>query len=181
MAKSGSISRWLAAAAAFTLVACGNGGGTRAQSASGGSPQIARIGQAAPDWKEPMAPTGTLALSSLRGHPVYLNFFATWCPPCNDEAPAIDALQRKYASRGLDVVGVDVMENAGKAAQFRREHHLSYPAVVDDGTLRDQYRINGLPVHVFIDRGGIVRAIEVGQLSPDEMRTYVLDILGPKT
>jgi thiol-disulfide isomerase/thioredoxin len=108
---------------------------------------------------------------------VYLNFFATWCPPCNEEAPAINALQRQYAASGLQVVGVDVLENAKKAAQFRREHQLLYPAVVDEGTLRDQYNVNGLPVHVFIDRQGIVRKIVVGELSAADMRTDVERIL----
>jgi thiol-disulfide isomerase/thioredoxin len=114
-----------------------------------------------------------LSLASLRGKPVYLNFFATWCPPCVQEAPSIDALSRDFASAGLRVVGIDVLENARKAALFRTQHHLSYPVVVDTGTLRSQYEINGLPVHVFIDRGGVVRKIVVGELSPAAMRENV--------
>jgi thiol-disulfide isomerase/thioredoxin len=113
----------------------------------------------------------------LRGKAIYLNFFATWCPPCNEEAPQIDALARSYAARGLQVVGVDVLENARKATAFRVQHHLSYPVVVDSGTLRGQYEINGLPVHVFIDRGGIVRKIVVGELSPAAMRADVESVL----
>ena len=97
---------------------------------------------------------------------MYLNFFATWCPPCNEEAPSIEALAHEYGPLGLQVVGVDVLENARKAASFRNAHHLSYPIVVDDGTLRDQYSVNGLPVHVFIDRNGTLRKIVVGELSP---------------
>jgi thiol-disulfide isomerase/thioredoxin len=106
----------------------------------------------------------------LRGKAVYLNFFATWCPPCNEEAPQIEALARTFAARGLQVVGVDVLENAGKAGAFRARHRLTYPIVVDSGTLRDQYEVNGLPVHVFIDRAGVVRKIVVGELSPSAMR-----------
>lgn len=116
-------------------------------------------------------------MAALRGKAVYLNFFATWCPPCNEEAPTLDALQRQYGPRGFTVIGVDVLENARKAQEFRAQHHLSYPAVVDDGTLRDQYDINGLPVHVFIDRSGVVRTIAVGELSAAEMRTDVLKLL----
>jgi len=109
----------------------------------------------------------------LHGKAIYLNFFASWCPPCNEEAPAIDALARTYGARGLEVVGVDVLENARKAAAFRSQHHLAYPVVVDSGALRDQYEVNGLPVHVFIDRSGIVRKIVVGELSPAAMRSNV--------
>ena len=137
----------------------------------------AAVGRAAPDWSEPIAPSGSLSLASLRGKAVYLNFFATWCPPCNEEAPAVNQLQKQFASKGLQVVGIDVLENEAKADRFRTDHHLVYPAVVDDGTLRDQYNINGLPVHVFIDRQGIVRNIVVGELAPAEIRADVIKLL----
>jgi cytochrome c biogenesis protein CcmG, thiol:disulfide interchange protein DsbE len=113
----------------------------------------------------------------MHGKAIYLNFFATWCPPCNEEAPAIDALAREYGSRGLQVVGVDVLENARKAGSFRSEHHLGYPVVVDSGTLRNQYNVNGLPVHVFIDRSGIVQKIVVGELSAAAMRENIERVL----
>lgn len=79
--------------------------------------------------------------------------------------------------RGLRVVGVDVLESARKAAVFRSEHDLSYPVVIDTGPLRNQYEINGLPVHVFIDRGGVVRKIVVGELSPASMRANIEAVL----
>jgi thiol-disulfide isomerase/thioredoxin len=138
---------------------------------STGSAKVARVGEPAPPWTEPSLPGPTLSLAALHGKAVYLNFFASWCPPCNAEAPAIDAISRDYTARGLQVVGVDVLENARKAAGFRQEHHLTYPVVVDGGTLRDQYAVNGLPVHVFIDRLGIVRRIVVGEMSPADMRS----------
>lgn len=141
------------------------------------SDTVARVGEPAPPFHEAVQPGGTVTLASLRGKVVYLNFFATWCPPCNDEAASIEGLQQRYGSRGLQVVGVDVLENAQKAALFRQEHRLTYPAIVDDGTLRDQYDVNGLPVHVFIDRAGVVRRIVVGQMQPDEMQTEVLQLL----
>jgi cytochrome c biogenesis protein CcmG, thiol:disulfide interchange protein DsbE len=160
------------------LAGCGGGSGSHngaAQDAQ--APQVAHIGSPAPDWSEPEAGGGTLALSSLKGKAVYLNFFASWCPPCNEEAPAINALQKKYGPRGLQVVGVDVLENEASAEKFRNEHRLLYPALVDSGTLRDQYDINGLPVHVFIDRSGVVKNIVVGELSPAEMDENVQRII----
>ena len=63
--------------------------------------------------------------------------------------------------------------SASKAAAFRSGHHLSYPVVVDGGALRNQYEVNGLPVHVFIDRNGVVLKIVVGELSPAMMRANV--------
>jgi cytochrome c biogenesis protein CcmG, thiol:disulfide interchange protein DsbE len=161
----------LAVAAACALAACEHVSSTDSAASS------ARVGRPAPSWSEPSLPGPTLSLASLHGKAIYLNFFATWCPPCNEEAPAIDSLARAYAGRGLQVVGVDVLENARKASAFRTEHRLVYPVVVDSGTLRDQYQVNGLPVHVFIDRGGIVRKIVVGELSPAAMRTNVERVL----
>jgi len=159
-------------AVALLAAACGH-----ASSSDSSAPQTARVGAPAPGWSEPSLPGPTLSLHSLRGKAIYLNFFATWCPPCNEEAPAIDAIARTYAARGLAVVGVDVLENARKAASFRSEHRLVYPVVVDSGVLRDQYQVNGLPVHVFIDRNGVVAKIVVGELSPADMRTNVERIL----
>ena len=72
---------------------------------------------------------------------------------------------------------MDVLENASAAQKFRDEHKLAYPALADSGTLRDEYNINGLPVHVFIDRAGIVKNIVVGELSPSEMDENVQRIL----
>jgi cytochrome c biogenesis protein CcmG/thiol:disulfide interchange protein DsbE len=165
---------FLAVAAACALAGCGRGNGA-ASSAS--APQTARAGRPAPSWSEPSIPGPTLSLASLHGKAIYLNFFATWCPPCVEEAPSIDALARSYGARGLQVVGVDVLENARKAAAFRSAHHLGYPIVVDSGVLRNQYNVNGLPVHVFIDRSGVVQKIVVGELSPDAMRSNVERIL----
>jgi thiol-disulfide isomerase/thioredoxin len=164
---------WLTVAAVCMASGCGHAGAGN----STGAAQVARVGHPAPAWSEPSLPGPTLSSASLHGKAVYLNFFATWCPPCNAEAPSIDALARRYGSRGLQVVGVDVLEDSRKAAAFRDEHHLGYPVVVDSGALRDEYRVNGLPVHVFIDRNGIVQQIVVGELSPQDMRADVAHLL----
>jgi peroxiredoxin len=167
-----------AACALAVLVACAGGSKSAGNAAAqSDQPQTAGIGSPAPNFTEPKAGGGTLELASLKGKAVYLNFFATWCPPCNEEAPAINALQKKYAAQGLQVVGVDVLENAAAAQKFRDEHQLIYPALADSGTLRDEYNINGLPVHAFIDRTGIIRNIVVGELTPAEMEENIQRIL----
>lgn len=159
-----------ALALAFALAACAHGSGT---AASASQADKARVGQAAPPWSEATVGGPALSLASLHGKAIYLNFFATWCPPCNEEAPSINDLARKYGPRGLAVVGVDVMESPNKAAEFRTAHKLIYPVIADGGVLRDQYNVNGLPVHVFIDRNGVVQKIVVGELSPQDMRADV--------
>lgn len=157
--------------AALVLSACST------HAAGPGASSLARVGQPAPNWTQPTASGDKLSFASLRGKPVYLNFFATWCPPCNEEAPDVNALQKQYAARGLQTVGVDELEDAKKAKQFVRKYGLVYPAIVDDGTLQNQYSINGLPVHVFIDRRGIIKKIKVGEMSKSEIAASIKAIL----
>lgn len=142
-----------------------------------GASSVARVGQLAPQWTQKTSSGDSLSLASLRGKPVYLNFFATWCPPCNEEAPDVNALQKQYAAKGLQTVGVDELENAKKAQQFVKKFGLVYPAIVDDGTLQNQYSVNGLPVHVFIDRKGIVKKIVVGEMSKSAINSALKTIL----
>lgn len=153
---------FLAASAAMLLANC---------SASGGP---ARPGAPAPGFTARTSSGAELSLSSYRGKAVYLNFFATWCPPCNAEAPEINALQKKYASRGLQVIGVDELEGASSARRFVQKYGLVYPAVVDDnGALGTPYLVNGLPVHVFITRAGIVKNIVVGEMSAAQIERSI--------
>lgn len=163
--------------AALVLAATACSGNSSGGSKSGTN-ATAQVGQAAPDWSDPLVVgSGSLTMAQLRGRPVFMDFFATWCPPCNAEAPMVNAAYKMYGPQGLQVIGVDVQENAQKAKQFVDQHQLTYPAVVDSGTLSDQYRINGMPVGVFIDKTGVVRKIEVGQLSPEQLNADIKSIL----
>jgi cytochrome c biogenesis protein CcmG/thiol:disulfide interchange protein DsbE len=166
--RPGSLTRPVAVVMLLALTNCA------ASTQAAGPPSK---GRPAPQWTEPTSTGGQLSSESLRGKPVYLNFFATWCPPCNEEAPSVNALQKKYAAKGLVVVGVDVQENAAKAEAFRKEHNLSYATVVDSGTLRDAYNVNGLPVHVFIDRTGVVQNITIGEMSPGQIENQIQHVV----
>ena len=144
---------------------------------SGQGTQVASVGAPAPAFSEPTVAGPTLSMDSLKGKPVFIDFFATWCPPCNEEAPDVQNIAQTYKAAGLQVVGVDVLENAAKAKQFVDQHHLTYPAVVDSGALRDAYQINGMPVAVFIDKSGNVKKIETGEITKEEMLADVKAIL----
>lgn len=140
------------------------------------SAAVAR-GAAAPSFSMAATDGGHVALSGLRGKPVYLNFFASWCGPCNEEAPAIARLQGKYRPRGLVVVGVDEFENLSRAAQFKEKYHLPYAVAVDDGAVARPYGVIALPVHVFIDRSGTVKLVRYGEMSDAEIETAIVSIL----
>jgi peroxiredoxin len=170
-------SKLLAIVGVLLASGCAAGHAGNAASSAPPEPAVASLNAPAPAFSEPTLTGTTLSMASLHGRPVYLNFFASWCPPCNEEAADVNALQEEHGKQGLQVVGVDVLENQAKAQSFVSKHHLVYPAVVDGGTLRDAYNINGLPVHVFIDRTGVVREIVVGEMSRAEMEAGVKKIL----
>ena len=138
----------------------------------------ASMGKPAPSFTAPLASGGKLALSSLHGKPVYLNFFATWCAPCNAEAPDINALQKKYSRRGFVTIGVDEREDTDKAKSFVHKFGLVYKAITDDnGDVLSPYGAIGLPVHVFIDRRGNVKLIRNGEMSKAEIESAIKSIL----
>ncbi len=111
---------------------------------------------AAPDFTLPRLDTeGELRLSSLRGKAVVLNFWASWCEPCKEEAPALEAAWRKYRSRGLVVVGVDAQDFARDARRFMRRYRMTYPVVHDGpGNTLGDYDLTGFPETFFVDRRG---------------------------
>lgn len=139
---------------------------------------IPKAGQPAPAFVLPAVSGKEISLQSLRGKPVYLNFFASWCGPCNEEAPFIGKLNDKYKAKGLTVVGVDELESAQKARAFLTRYHLSYGAVVDgDGKTGRDYGALGLPLHVFIDRKGIVKTYRLGEMNTEEVESAIKGIL----
>lgn len=136
-----------------------------------------RAGQVAPAFALPKTSGGNLSLASLRGKAVYLNFFASWCAPCNEEAPTIRELYQKYHARGLETVGIDEQENAAKAVGFMKRYKLPYQVVVDGGDMGKNYGIIALPVHVFIDRKGKVKLYRTGEMLKPEIEAAIKSIL----
>jgi peroxiredoxin len=140
---------------------------------------IPRPGDPAPAFTLATADGKTIGNATFRGRPVYLNFFATWCGPCVEETPTIVALSKKYAARGLHVVGIDVGESAAKALGFARQFDVPYTLAVDPGTTTRASYGGGLyfPLHVFIDARGIVRLYHPGEMSAAEIESAIAQIL----
>jgi peroxiredoxin len=140
---------------------------------------VPQVGKPAPPLALPSLDGKGLDLARLRGKPVYLNFFATWRGPCNEEAPAIRSLRQKYAARGLAVVGVDELDPPGGAASFEKKYRDPYALVgIDDsGSTGRTFGTVAMPVHVFIDKGGIVRTFRIGEMNAQQIETAIRGIL----
>jgi len=144
-------------------------------SATSALPQSALAGKPAPEFTLKELAGETFALRTLRGRPVVLNFWASWCTPCREETPLLVRLHQTYGPRGVAFVGVDEEDEPAAARSFAARYHVDYPAVIapDDRLLR-AYAIVGLPTTVFIGPDGIVRGTEVGGfIGPDGERSLV--------
>ena len=98
---------------------------------------------------------GKLELASLRGKVVVLNFMASWCVPCSQEAPAIEKIWNEYRAKGVVVVGIDTADASEDARAFIRKHGLTYPIVRSIGySLWGPYGLTGVPETRVIDRNG---------------------------
>jgi cytochrome c biogenesis protein CcmG, thiol:disulfide interchange protein DsbE len=96
-----------------------------------------------------------VSLSQLRGHPVVLNIWASWCVPCTQEAPVLQSLWDHYRSKGVIVLGVDVKDLEGDAVAFHTKYGLTYPTVHDGaGSVQAAFGSTGVPENFVIDKQG---------------------------
>lgn len=109
---------------------------------------------AAPDFELPLLNAdGTLTSEELKGSPVILNFFASWCVPCREEAPLLEATFERYRDQGLVLVGVSIRDAASDARDFVKEFGITYPVVHDpQEVLAKKVGVLGLPETYFITR-----------------------------
>jgi cytochrome c biogenesis protein CcmG, thiol:disulfide interchange protein DsbE len=136
------------------------------------------IGEPAPSLVVPQLGGGTVDLAALRGRPVWVNFMATWCPPCVDELPRMNAFAARYADEGLVVVAVDVREDEGTVKAFAESLETAFPVALDgDGAAQRQWGAYALPVHYWIDADGVVRDGALGGIGPDAMAESLAKIL----
>jgi cytochrome c biogenesis protein CcmG, thiol:disulfide interchange protein DsbE len=99
--------------------------------------------------------SGKLSLAAYRGKPVILNFWASWCIPCKEEAPLLESVWQRYRQRGLVVLGVDIQDVRGEARRFARRNGMSYPLAYDGpGNTVSNYGVTGVPETFFVGRNG---------------------------
>jgi peroxiredoxin len=108
--------------------------------------------------------SGPLRLADFKGKVVFVNFWATWCPPCKEEMPAMERLYRKYRERGLAVLAISLdSDGAAVVAPFVKEHGFSYPIGLDRTmAVANLYGVRVLPSSFIIDRNGNLAALALG-------------------
>lgn len=118
-------------------------------------------------------------LADLRGRGVWLNFWASWCPPCQSETPVIRDLAAKYAARGLVVIGISVQEtSADDVRAYAARYQLGYTIAADlSGHIFRLYRPPGLPTQIFIGPDGAIRSIVLAPLSATAAEAQIQAIL----
>jgi cytochrome c biogenesis protein CcmG, thiol:disulfide interchange protein DsbE len=115
----------------------------------------------------------TYQLSDLRGRPVVINFWATWCPPCEEEMPLLEKYAAQHTGE-LVLLGIDYAEEQGVVEKFVTAHKISFPILLDtSGTVADLYYTRNFPTTFFVDSDGILRAQHLGVLTGELMDQYL--------
>ncbi len=130
-----------------------------------GGPRVA-VGEVAPPIIGTTLDGAPFDLASLAGKPVIINFWGPSCVPCRDEFPLFQAKLAEHATDGLAIVGILTDDPAQPARDFVADYHATWPTVVDpDKAIRTVYRVAARPQTYFVDRSGVVRSIQVGELT----------------
>jgi len=122
------------------------------------------VGHPAPDFVLPALDGSEVRLADLRGKPVILNFWATWCPPCRREMPALEIVWQQYSQGDVMVLGVDQGESIAVVSEYVRQNvGVTFPLLLDRSQdVGDLYLVRSLPTTFFIDADGIIQEIRVG-------------------
>ncbi len=133
----------------------------------------------APDFRLVAFDGKELSLAGMRGTPVILNFWASWCyPACYEEAPLLEAVWRKYKDKGLAVVGVAIQDKDANAKEFMQRFDFTFPNAPDPASkVSINYGVYGVPETFFIDRQGRIAYKHVGALTPELVEAKVQDLL----
>ncbi len=161
--------------------ACGSGS---TPAPGGASPSVIHIGspligKAAPALVGTTLDGAPFDLATLKGSPVLVNFWASWCGPCRDEFPLIADAEKRHAADGLKVVGVLFKDDAGPAKEFVVAENADWPSVTDPArALGPAWAVLAPPQSYFVDRDGIVRDVQIGQVrNAQELDTILAQIL----
>jgi cytochrome c biogenesis protein CcmG/thiol:disulfide interchange protein DsbE len=132
----------------------------------------------APEFSIPLFTGGTFTLSEQRGQVVVVNFWASWCVPCRQEAPVLENTWRKYKERGVVFVGVDYVDSESEALKFIQEFNVTYPNGIDIGTETSRkYHIQGVPETYFVGKDGQLYGNHIGPIDAPTLSAKLEELL----
>ena len=132
------------------------------------------VGQPAKDFTVRSFDGGQLTLSEFEGTPVVLNFWASWCTPCRDEAPGLERVWKAYRDQGVTFLGINLQDSDEAARSHLAEFGVTYPNGPDpSGTITVDYGVIGLPVTFFVGRDGVVERRWVGAMPEWQLTAWV--------
>lgn len=139
----------------------------------------AAVGDRAPDFQLQDLEGNEVSLSSLRGSPILLNFWATWCPTCRLEMPFIQEVYQEWTDKGLVILAIDIGESTATVREFMQNNNYTIPVLLDTRRVVSQkYNVTAIPTTFFIDRNGVIQDKLIGPFpSKDSMVLYVKRIL----
>ena len=127
--------------------------------------------EAAPGFSMSLMGGGELSLTDLQGKLVMLDFWASWCPPCRDEAPVLAQVYGEYRDKGVEFVGVNLWDQAGDAELFVQQEGHQYPNGVDEGgKIAISYGVRGIPEKFFLSRDGLIVRKFSGPMDVEKLR-----------
>jgi thiol-disulfide isomerase/thioredoxin len=131
---------------------------------------IAKTGQPAPDFVLKNIAGQAVRLSDYNGHPRLINFWTTWCGPCREEMPILQARYSRWAPR-LVIIGIDECEKPTDALTYVTEYLLTFPVVIDEDCKigPKDYLIGSYPTSFFVDQTGIIRSVIIGSMTSETL------------
>lgn len=174
------MTRWrslLGLTVAVAMSACATGGATGRGDARGPG-----VGRPAPEISVDRVGGSALALSSLRGKVVLLDVWASWCGPCKQELPMLDAIAGRLHKRGVEVLAVSVDQERENVEKFLADHPHRHLTIAHDpkGAIADTFQPEKMPTSYLIDRTGIVRYVNAGFEPADakEIEQHLIELAG---
>jgi peroxiredoxin len=137
-----------------------------------------RVGNIAPDFTLGSNRASRVSLSELRGKIVILNFWASWCPPCRHEVPALQTIHNEFGPRGVVVLAVNEREKLSDVERFAHDNSINFAVWLDeDGWAGNIYQARSIPTTYFIDEEGIIQAIQIGSMTREQIVTHLEKLL----
>lgn len=159
--------RWTLLTVFVALVGLGwiAGSSLQAEATTDGLIPAPKEGFLAPDFQLETIDGSTVTLSDFQGRPVIINLWASWCPPCRAEMPALQSVYEEYSDRGLEILAVHMtsQDSVGSAQDFINQNGLTFPIPLDRrGFVGTLYQSRALPSTFFLDRSGMIQKVVIG-------------------